>query len=130
MIDLAILILRLGLGMMFFLHGLQAFGMFGGPGIKEFSGFLGTLGFSPALVWAYIGVYTELIGGLFLVFGVLARASALFLLIFIAAAGYKVHLSKGFFIQSGGFEYTFIIACICVALIIAGPGKLSLFNKF
>jgi putative oxidoreductase len=130
MIDLALLVLRLGLGIMFFLHGLQAFGMFAGPGIKGFAGFLTELGFSPALFWAYIGVYTELVGGLLLMFGILTRASALFLLIFIALAGFKVHLSKGFFIQSGGFEYTFIIACICVALIIAGAGKFRLFNKF
>ncbi len=130
MIDLALLILRLGLGIMFFLHGLQAFGMFAGPGIKGFSGFLAQLGFAPALAWAYVGVGSELIGGLFLILGILTRTSALFLLIFIVVAAYKVHLKKGFFIQSGGFEYTFIIACICVALMISGPGQFSLFNKF
>jgi putative oxidoreductase len=130
MIDLALLILRLGLGVMFVAHGLQTFGMFAGPGIKEFSGFLSGLGFSPAIVWAYIGACSELIGGIFVILGILPRISALLLMIFIVVAAYKVHLSKGFFIQSGGFEYTFIIACICLALIIAGSGKFSLFNKF
>jgi uncharacterized membrane protein YphA (DoxX/SURF4 family) len=28
-----------------------------------------------------------------------------------------------------GFEYTFIIAAICLALIFLGPGKFSLMNK-
>jgi putative oxidoreductase len=131
MIDLAILILRLGLGIMFVGHGLQqTFGMFGGPGIKGFSGLLSGLGFSPAIVWACIAAYTELIGGLFLIFGIAVRTSAAFLLIFIVVAAYKVHLSKGFFLQSGGIEYTFIIACVCAALIISGAGKISLLNKF
>jgi DoxX. len=38
MSDLAILVLRLALGIMFAAHGMQvAFGSFGGPGIKGFS---------------------------------------------------------------------------------------------
>lgn len=131
MIDLALLVLRLGLGIMFVAHGLQAaFGMFAGPGIKGFSGFLAGMGFSPAIAWAYVGAYTELIGGLFVVLGILPRISALLLLVFIVVAAYKVHLSKGFFMQSGGFEYNLIISCICVALIICGAGKFSMLNKF
>jgi putative oxidoreductase len=131
MMDLAILVLRLGLGIMFVAHGLQkAFGMFAGPGINGFSGFLSSLGFAPAIAWAYIAAYTELVGGLFLVFGIAVRASAALLFILITVAAFKVHLNKGFFLQSGGFEYAFIIACICLALIVAGAGKISLLNKF
>lgn len=130
MADLAFLILRLGIGVMFFAHGLQAFGMFGGPGIKGFSDMLSGLGFSPAPAWAYVGACTELFGGLLLALGVIPRLAALFLLVFITVAACKVHLSKGFFIQSGGFEYNFIIACVCLALLVAGAGKYSLFNKF
>ncbi|MFA5157387.1 MAG: DoxX family protein [Candidatus Omnitrophota bacterium] len=131
MVDLAVLVLRLGLGVMFAAHGLQkAFGMFGGPGISGFSGFLSQLGFPAPLVWAYVAAYTELIGGLLLVLGISVRVSASFLLVLIAVATYKVHLSKGFFMQSGGIEYNLIIACACMALILIGPGKLSLFNKF
>jgi len=128
--DLAILILRVALGFMFAAHGLQkAFGLFGGPGIVGFSNMLSGVGFKPAILWAYIAAYTELIGGLFLVAGFLTRGSAALLLILIVVAAWKVHLSKGFFGSQGGFEYPFIIAAVCLALILLGPGKISL-TKF
>ena len=131
MADLGILILRLGLGIMFFAHGIQlAFAKLGGPGPEGFSRMLSGLGFSPALFWAYLAAYTTLIGGLCLIAGVFTRVSSFALLVFIAVAAAKVHLSKGFFIMSGGFEYNFVIACCCLALILLGPGKFSLFNKF
>ena len=131
MLDLALLVLRVCLGIVFIAHGLQAaFGMFGGPGVKGFSDMLSGLGFKPALLWSYIGAYTELIGGLMLVLGVFTRIAATLILIFIIVAALKVHLAKGFFIQSGGFEYTFVIACVCIALIILGAGKISVTQKF
>lgn len=131
MIDWAIFVLRIGLGVMFMAHGLQkAFGLFGGPGISGFSGMLSGLGFSPALFWAYLAAYAELIGGLFLLLGIFTRGASSLLLIFIIVAAFKVHLSKGFFLASGGFEYTFIIASICIALILLGGGRFTLFKRF
>jgi len=130
MIDAGILVLRLGLGVMFMGHGLQkAFGMFGGPGVAGFAQFLGTLGFVPAQLWAYVAAYTELICGICLVLGVATRISSCLLLVLISVAAFKVHLSKGFFLQSGGFEYTFIIAAVCIALMLLGPGKFGLSQK-
>jgi len=131
MIDLAIFVLRICLGVVFMAHGLQAvLGMFGGPGINGFSDMLASLGFKPALFWAYLGAYVELIGGLFIILGIFTRGAALFILIFMVVAAFKVHLAKGFFIQAGGFEYNFVIICICIALMLSGPGKFSIHAKF
>ncbi len=130
MLDLGILVLRLALGIMFLAHGLQmAFGLFGGSGVKGFSQMLSGLGFAPAMFWSYIASYTVLFGGLLVIIGVQTRLAATLLLIFILTAAIKVHLDKGFFLSNGGFEYTFIIAAICLALILLGPGKFSIFNK-
>ncbi|MFA5231967.1 MAG: DoxX family protein [Candidatus Omnitrophota bacterium] len=130
MLNWGILVLRLGIGIMFMAHGLQkSFGLFGGPGIKGFSGMLSGLGFVPAEFWAYVAAYTELVGGLFLIMGVQVRPAAALLLILIVTAAFKVHLGKGFFLSNGGFEYTFVIAATCLALILLGPGKFSVFNK-
>jgi len=130
MTDIALFILRLGTGVMFFAHGLQlAFGLFGGPGVSGFSKSLQGLGFVPALAWAYVAAYTCLIGGGFLVVGFLVRISAAALFIFIAVAAWTVHWQKGFFAQQGGYEYNFIIACVCLALVIAGPGKIGISRK-
>jgi putative oxidoreductase len=130
MADLGILILRLGLGIMFTAHGLQkTFGMFGGPGIKGFSGMLSGLGFAPAIFWAYLAACTELAGGLLLIAGLQVRLVSSLLLILIVVAAVKVHISKGFFLSNGGFEYTFVIAAVCLALILLGAGKFAISGK-
>ena len=127
MADFGLLILRVCLGGMFMSHGMQKlFGFFGGTGISGFSKYLTSLGFAPATLWAYIAGCTELVGGLLLVIGLFTRGAAAWLCIFIIIAGVTVHLSKGFFIQNGGFEYPFIIASVCIALAIMGGGKFSL----
>jgi putative oxidoreductase len=131
MMDLASLVLRIGLGVMFIAHGLQlAFGKFGGPGVTGFSEMLSGMGFTPALFWSYTAAYTTLVGGIFLISGIFVRGASFLLLIFITVAAVKVHLAKGFFLGKGGYEYNFIIACVCIALIIMGAGKYSLMNKF
>ncbi|HPL83054.1 MAG TPA: DoxX family protein [Candidatus Omnitrophota bacterium] len=129
MADIAILILRLALGYMFAAHGLQkAFGLFGGPGIGGFSEMLSGLGFKPSLFWAYLAAYAELVGGILLAIGFLTRGAASVLLVLILVAAFKVHVSKGFFLSQGGFEYTFIIFSVCLALILLGPGKFTIFK--
>ena len=130
MIDIALLVLRLGLGVMFLAHGLQiALGKLGGPGVTNFSGMLAKMGFVPALAWAYVAGYTLLIGSIMVLAGFATRIASLFLLIFITVALVKVHLVKGFFLQGGGYEYNFVIASICIALLLAGPGKYSICSK-
>ena len=131
MMDWASLVLRVGLGIMFFAHGLQmAFGKLGGPGVQGFSKMLSDLGMAPALVWAYVAAYSVLIGGAFLILGILTRISCVVLIIFMGVAMLKVHITKGFFITNGGYEYNFIAICALLALILLGAGKFSIMNKF
>jgi len=131
MFDLASLVLRLGLGVMFTAHGLQmALGKVGGPGVKGFSQMLSGMGFSQPVFWAYLAGYTCLLGGLCLIAGIFTRIASVFLIIFMLVAVIKVHLAKGFFITNGGYEYNFVIICALIALLISGSGKLSIFNKF
>ncbi|MDD4182469.1 MAG: DoxX family protein [Candidatus Omnitrophica bacterium] len=130
MLNLVILILRLCLAVVFIGHGLQvAFGLFGGPDISGFSKMLAGLGFKAPTVWAYIAVYTQLIAGLFLILGFLTRFAAFSLFIFMLVAVITVHISKGFFIQSGGFEYNFVLMCICASLMLTGSGKFGMTPK-
>ena len=110
--DWAILILRLGLGIIFTAHGLQkVLGLFGGSGITGFSKMLGGLGFLPVLFWAYLAAYVELIAGLSVIAGLFVRTASFLLLVVMAVAVLKVHLKKGFFLAvlfnvfCVGFEY-------------------------
>ncbi len=129
--NMALLILRLGLGIIFFAHGAQkAFGLFSGPGINGFSGMLANLGFWPSIFWAYLAAYVEFLGGLFVILGIFPRISSGLILILIIVATAKVHLSKGLFLANGGFEYNLLITCVSAALVILGSGRFSLFNKF
>ncbi|PIQ87696.1 MAG: DoxX family protein [Candidatus Omnitrophica bacterium CG11_big_fil_rev_8_21_14_0_20_43_6] len=127
--DWGILVLRLGIGIMFAAHGLQkAFGFFGGPGIANFAQTLSGLGFIPGIFWAYVVAYAELLGGVSLIIGLFTRSASGMLLVLITTAAIKVHLAKGFFLSGGGFEYTFVIAAACLALILLGSGKFNIFK--
>ena len=129
--DWAILILRLGLGIMFTAHGLQkVLGLFGGSGITGFSKMLGGLGFLPVLFWAYLAAYVELIAGLSVIAGLFVRTASFLLLVVMAVAVLKVHLKKGFFLANGGFEYNFVIIYVCIALMALGAGKLAITRRF
>lgn len=130
MLDTSLLVLRLCLAVVFIGHGLQvAFGAFGGSGIQGFSGMLANMGFKPALFWTYLVAYTQLIAGLLLAVGLLTRVAAFSLFIFMLVAAIKVHITKGFFLQTGGFEYNFVLICICVALMLSGSGKFGITPK-
>jgi len=127
----ASLALRLGLGAIFVAHGAQqAWGAFGGPGIKGFSEMLGGLGFPMPEFWAYLAAYVELSGGLCLIAGFLSTISCLLLLVFISVATIKVHLAKGFFLSNGGYEYNLLIFVALVALALIGSGDFSITKKF
>lgn len=122
--------LRWGVGIIFFLHGLQkAFGMFGGPGIEKLSQLISGLGFAPITLFTYLLAYTELLGGLFLLLGLCVRISSVFLSIVMLVAIVKVHLAKGFFLSNGGFEYPLMLLLACISLLISGAGKLSITKK-
>ena len=44
----------------------------------------------------------------------------------MVVAVFTVHLSKGFWVTSGGFEYNLVIAAAALALAFTGPGQYSL----
>lgn len=127
MIDIGLLVLRVCVGIVFMAHGSQkVFGLFGGPGIKGVAQFLTSLGFAPATLWAYVLGCTELIGGILVILGLFTRGAAALLFVIMTIAIITVHLQKGFFAQNGGFEFPFIIAGVCIALVLMGSGKYAL----
>lgn len=100
-IDAVLLIVRIALGLPFIYHGASiAFGAFGGPGLAGFSAFTHL----PLPVAALVG-YGEFLGGLGVIFGVLARPAAAGLAIIMLGAIGLVHLKNGYDSTKGGFEY-------------------------
>ncbi len=128
-IDRALLILRISSGALFIIHGLQeAFGLFGGPGIRGFSAYLSSMGFPQALLSAHISAYLKIVAGACIITGLFTKRSLLLFLILILAAVVRVHWAKGYFLLAGD-EYKLILYSVLIVLMILGPGKLSAINK-
>src|SRR5262245_24619000 len=124
--NVGLLILRLVLGLTLAAHGAQKlFGWFGGYGLAGTGQFLEQLGFRPGRVQAARAGIAELLGGLFLAVGFLTPAASAAVLAVMLVAAVSVHLKSGFFAQTGGYEYTLVLAGAAIALAFAGPGALS-----
>jgi putative oxidoreductase len=130
--DVALLILRVLAGVVFFPHGAQkVLGWFGGHGLAATMGvFTGKLGI-PA-VFAGLAIAAEFLGSLGLVVGFLTRVAALGLGCVMVVGALLVHARNGFFMnwvgtQAGeGFEYHILALAIMLALMIKGGGLFSI----
>jgi len=128
--ELASLVIRIVLGIIFIAHGSQKlFGAFGGPGVVGFSMFMKQLNMNPPLLWAWIVSLTEFLGGMGVLFGLLTRWAALGLTSTMVVAIVLDHAKNGFF-SPGGFEYPLALIALSLALLFWGPGKISLEGAF
>jgi putative oxidoreductase len=129
--DLALTILRVVLGVVFFAHGAQKLlGWFGGYGFSGTMGYFTHLLGIPAPL-AFLVILTEFLGGLGLLFGFLTRIPALGLAIEMIIAVFLVHMPNGFFMnwagtQKGeGFEYHLLAIAAAAVLLLRGAGAYS-----
>jgi putative oxidoreductase len=125
-LDLGLLVLRIVVGGVVGVHGLQKiFGSFGGPGIEGFAKFLDGQGFRYTTELAYLTGWTEIVGGGFLILGLLTPLAAAGVLAVLANAIY-VKYGHGFFVQGGGIEYELTLAGAAFALMFTGPGRFAM----
>ena len=124
-IDMALLIARVIVGVVFMAHGAQKlFGAFGGPGLSAVVSMMGPLGYLVAI--------GEFFGALGLVVGFLSRFSAVSIILIMLGAVGMVHAKVGFFMnwmgnQAGeGYEYHLLAIAILLVIVIAGPGRYAL----
>ena len=125
----ALLILRVGIGIILIPHGAQKFfGWFGGLGFEKFVALFNTLGYRPGIFWLTLVALTEFVGGFLLLIGLFTRAAALALVIFMIVA---VHFTsgKGFFWTAGGLEYSLLILFVGLVFLIRGGGEYSVDRK-
>jgi putative oxidoreductase len=119
--------LRLGLGVVMIAHGAQkVLGSFGGPG---FTGFIsGNTPFSfmrPTWLWLAAAAFSEFLGGILLIVGLLTRLSAVLIACVMLTAVVGVHWPN-FFASKRGYEYPLILLAMSVALLISGGGIASI----
>ena len=118
-----LLVLRVGMGAMFILHGLPK--LMGGPEKwTKLGGAMSYLGidFTPML-WGFMAAVSETVGGLFLILGFMMRPACA-LLAFTMVVAATMHLKKGdgFIAASHAIEAGIVFA----SLLLIGPGKYSL----
>ena len=129
--DIATMVLRVMLGIVFFPHGAQkVLGWFGGYG---FSGTYGMFTEKMGIpgIFAILAIATEFLGSLGLIVGLSTRVAAFGIFCVMAVAVKMLHWQHGFFMnwfgqQKGeGFEYHLLVMAIAVALMIRGAGAYS-----
>jgi putative oxidoreductase len=125
--DLAMLLLRLVVGLLFFGHGTQKlFGWFGGHGVEGTAGFLHQLGYRPARTHALAAGFTEAAGGALLALGLFTPLAAAAIVGVMVNAIAAVHGTKGPWITEGGYEYCLVMIVAALAPAIGGAGSASL----
>jgi putative oxidoreductase len=123
-------ILRLALGVVFFVHGAQLMlGWWGGYGFSATMSAFEHTG-TPA-AFAFLAIVAEFFGGIGLILGLLSRVAAFGIACVMLVAIVKVHLVNGFFMNWGGqqkgegFEFHVLVLAITAAIMIAGSGAWS-----
>ena len=119
--DLASLVTRLALGVMFLAHGLLKVFVFTLPGTAQFFDSIGFAGWM-----AYIVTPAEILAGVALIVGFYSRWVALASLP-ILIGSIVPHLANGwsFSAPNGGWEYPAFLIATAVAVFFQGGGKYS-----
>lgn len=116
MIDISLLILRIGLGSIFLAHGF--------PKLKNPTKMKGMIGTIPSV----LVMIAEFFGGLGILFGFLTKISAAGILIVMLGAIYfhKYKWKQPFYSTDGkSWEYPYILALVALVLVLMGAGAYS-----
>ena len=128
-VNTALLLLRIGLGVVFLAHGVKH-----ARGRAKTAEWFASIGFkSPQLQW-FASTATEIAVGVLLVLGLLTGFASAGVIGIMAVAFWTVHRRAGFFITAfmkegidvEGYEYVAILALAALVLAVGGPGEWSL----
>ena len=130
--DFVLTIVRLVLGVTFFMHGAQKMlGWFGGYGFHGTMGFFTQQMGIPAPL-AFLAICAEFFGGLGLLVGLLSRVAALGIIVNMLVDIATVHHVNGLFMnwtgqQKGeGFEYHLLAIALAIVVLVRGSGAISI----
>nr|WP_318540879.1 DoxX family protein [Terribacillus saccharophilus] len=125
--SIAILLIRILLGLTFIGHGLQkTVGWFGGNGWNKTVESFGNMKLKPPRLMAFSAALCEIGGGLLLALGLLTPLASILIIAAMVAAIITVTGRNGYWITNNGAEYNILIIMVSIAIIIVGPGIYSL----
>jgi putative oxidoreductase len=125
-IDLALFLLRLGVGIVMLAHGIRH--IFGGGKIAGTARWFGGMGMKSPMLQAWLASLTEIAAGVSLVLGLLTPLGGAGVVGTMGVAWICNHFKNGFFIfnKGEGYEYVMTLLLCGVALGTVGPGGWSL----
>ncbi|CAB4763398.1 unannotated protein [freshwater metagenome] len=123
-VNIAMLIMRLGFGLMMMAHGYNHF--FRGGRIAGTGRWFDSLGMKPGRIHAIVASVTELGAGALFALGLLTPFAAAGFIGLMTVAIWTVHRKNGFFIIKEGWEYVFLVAVVALFVATSGPAKYSL----
>ncbi|TQF74021.1 DoxX family protein [Rhodococcus spelaei] len=121
--DLAILVARIGLGVVFVAHGWQKFFTYGISGTQAS---FEQMGVPLHDVSAIFAAAVELGGGILLIAGLLTPIAGILLFVDMLGAFFTVHYDQGVFVGQGGYELVVALGVGSLLLAATGAGRISL----
>lgn len=130
--NLGLLLLRVAVGALLIVHGLQKmFGWWGGEGLAGFREYLTDIGFRHADILSYVAAGGQIAAGILLILGVftpvVAAGALAYLVTAILAevmdARSEARLSA---FLADGHGYEVVLLLVVAALVLIGPGRYSL----
>lgn len=122
MTSLALLIARVGLGIVFVAHGWQKFDEMG---VKAVGAGFTKMGVPAPELSAYFATFVELIGGAALLIGAFTAVAGVLLALDMVGALLIVHIDKGVFVGEGGYELVVALGVGALLVAVFGAGRYS-----
>jgi len=128
--DHTLALVRLVLGIVFFMHGAQkTLAWFGGFGFHATMHFF-TVDMGIPAVFAFLAISAEFLGGIGLIVGFLSRIAAfgiaVNMLVAIAVVSHNGIFMNWYGTQKGeGYEYHLLAIALCILIMVKGAGALS-----
>ncbi|MDK3256456.1 DoxX family protein [Blastococcus capsensis] len=120
--DLAVLVTRVAVGLIFFAHGWQKLFT---NGIDGTAAFFDQEGVPAASAAAWVVAVVELAGGAALILGLAVPVAGLLLLVDMIGAFAFVHAGAGLFVDQGGYELVLALGAAALLLAVVGAGRFS-----
>lgn len=126
--DLAMLVLRISVGVVIAMHGLMKLGWVGKGGSPAgIAGwFESSLGFKPGIFWAWVSIFAEALGGVLVALGLFGPFPAAAVAADLVVVTIVAHVPKGFWASNGGWEFPVPLAAGAFAVALVGNGQYSL----